>query len=148
MNNKRKFSILFPDCDTNDFKIMSPTTFHDIGMDKICSLVTNDSREYRLICDILCKMSKNPQITLYRQQIFNDILNNPDIREKLLDLFKEIEFIRDFGISRKESDEKLGLWELIHRLDELDNYIRCVESMRDCLMSSNIKSEGLINLRK
>jgi len=83
----------------------------------------------------------------YRRQIFGDILRLPDMRKTMLELFGQIQFMKDFSAMHKTSDEELGLWHLFHRLDDLDSYIRTVETMRDCLSDEKIRSAGLISLR-
>lgn len=72
----------------------------------------------------------------------------PDLRKQMSELFEKIEFIRNFTGSHIKTDEKLGFWHLMHRLDELNDYIKCVEAMRECLSNAKIKSEGLLNFKK
>ena len=64
------------------------------------------------------------------------------------ELFDKFEFMRNFGSAHREMDEKHSLWHLLHRLDELSDYIKCVEAMRECLSDERITSEGLTNFRK
>jgi len=97
--------------------------------------------------NILSSMTADPETARYRQEVFSDILALPDLREKMTELFDRIEFIRNFSSTNRDSDEKISLWHLLHRLDELKDYIVCVESMRECLSDDRITSEGLIGFR-
>ena len=37
------------------------------------------------------------------------------------ELFEKLEFMKSFGSMAKKTEEKLGIWYLMHRLDELDD---------------------------
>ena len=64
--------------------------------------------------------------------------------QKLLD---QVQFLNDYGSFKKDHDIKSGLWEFLHRLSELDDYIKCVEAIRDCLSSFALSSEGFAFLK-
>lgn len=141
--NNNGFSILHPDCSNIHCTRLSEAAQHDIGLDNICGKITDDAREQQLIMNILSDMTSDAKTTRYRQEVFSDLLRQPKLRKRLMKLFEKVEFIRDYGLSRKESDETLGLWHLMHRLEELNDYIKCVEEMRECLTEADISSEGL-----
>lgn len=147
MKENRHFSILSPCGEDAEYKQMSETTCHDLGLDAFCREVTSDSREQILIMNILSNMTADPGTAVYRQKVFADMLSFPKLREQLTELFEKLEFIRGFSTNRMETDEKLGFWHLMHRLDELDDYIKCVEELRDCLSAFPITSEGLSGFR-
>ncbi|MBR1824066.1 MAG: DNA mismatch repair protein [Ruminococcus sp.] len=140
-------SILFPDGSTDGFRELPETVIHDLGLDTICTEITDDPKEQRLILNILSNTSPDPRVTDYRQKVFADILALPDLRKKIIELFDRLEFIRNFGTVAKSTDEKLGLWYLLHRLDELNDYITCIEAMRECLSDASVSSEGLVRFR-
>lgn len=141
--NNNGFSILHPDCSNIHCTRLSEAARHDIGLDNICGKITDDAREQQLIMNILSDMTSDTATARYRQEVFSDLLRQPKLRKRLMKLFEKVEFIRDYGLSRKESDETLGLWHLMHRLEELNDYIKCVEEMRECLTEADISSEGL-----
>ena len=147
MKSNNHFSILFPYYEDTVYKQLSDSACHDLGLDTLCRELTNDPREQNLIMSILSNMTADPRVAVYRQKVFVDILRLPELINKLTELFDRIEFLRKFSGSRMETDEKLGFWHLMHRLDELNDYIKCVEAMRDCLSDAEIKSEGLINFK-
>lgn len=146
--NTSSFSILFPHNDRDEFRQLSPAACHDLGLDTLCRELSADPKEQKLIMQIISAMSSDPSTAEYRQKVFADILRLPELRKQLTDLFDRVEFIRNFGIMHRDSDEKLGLWHLLHRLDELDDYIKCVEEMKDCLSEADITSEGLTAFRE
>jgi hypothetical protein len=147
MANKR-ISILFPRFDEIQYVPMSETACHDLGLDTLCKTLTSDTKEQRYIMSVLSNTTDDPYVASFRQEVFADILGIPELRKRITELFDKLEFMRSFGGMAKKTDEKLGIWYLMHRLDELDDYIKCVESMRECLSDDRIKSEGLISFRK
>ena len=144
-DNKTAISLLNPGSET-PFKTMSDTTVHDLGIDTITSQITSDPKEQQMIIRVLSGMNPDPKVAQYRQDVFDDIYNLPDMRDKLLELMNQIDYLKDYGTWRKNAEEKPGLWDLMHRLDELKTFITCVESLHDCLSNPGIKSKGLKDL--
>lgn len=148
MNDIGTFSLLYPEQKNIAISKLSETACHDLGLDNICRKMTDDTKEQRLIMNVLSEMTADRAAALYRQKIFADILRLPELRKRMTELFDKVEFIRNFGIMHKDSDEKLGLWHLMHRLEDLSNYIKCVEEMRECLADAEISSDGLIRFKE
>lgn len=146
--SSKGISILFPETQHESFKPMSASTFHDLGLDALCKALTNDAKEQKYITNILSNMSADDKVARFRQDVFEDILKLPEMRKRMIELFDKLEFMKSFGSMAKKTEEKLGIWYLLHRLDELDDYIKCVESMRECLSDADIKSQGLIAFRE
>ena len=147
MNHNTGFSLLQPFGMDIEYRRIPDHVMHDLGLDTFFQEISSDGKERRLVANVLSQISDNPQVAVYRQQIFGDIFRLPELRKTMLELFDKIQFMRDFSTMHKTSDEELGLWHLFHRLDELDSYIKTVETMRDCLSDERIQSEGLISLR-
>ena len=147
MNQKTGFSLLQPFGMDIEYRRIPDHVMHDLGLDTFCQEISSDGKECRLVADVLSQISDDPKVAAYRQHIFGDIFRLPELRKTMLELFDKIQFMRDFSTMHKTSDEELGLWHLFHRLDELDSYIKTVETMRDCLSDERIQSEGLISLR-
>jgi len=145
IDSKTAISLLYPDS-ANDFKAMTDTTVHDLGIDTITTQITSDAKEQQMLIRVLSRLSADPEVANYRQDVFDDIYNLPDMREKLLDLMNQIDYLKDYGTWRKNAEEKPGLWDLMHRLDELKSFITCVESLHECLSDPGIKSKGLKDL--
>ena len=143
MKKNSEFSLLFPNFDNIEYKQLSPEACHDLGLDTLCSCITNDQKEQNLIMNIISNMTADQRVADYRCHVFTDILNRPELRKRMTELFDRLDFIRNFSTSRIQSDEKLGFWYLMHRLDELNDYIKCVEEMKSCLEDENLESDGL-----
>lgn len=147
MNQGNRFSLLQPLGADVEYHRLPDCVMHDLGLDAFCQEISSDAKERRLITNVLSNISPDPSVAIYRKQIFEDILRLPELRNTMMKLFDRIQFMRDFSTIHKTSDEELGLWHLFQRLDELDSYIRIVETMKECLSDERIRSEGLISLR-
>lgn len=147
MNQKTGFSLLQPFGIDIEYRRIPDHVMHDLGLDTFFQEISTDAKERRLVANVLSQISDDPKVAAYRQHIFGDIFRLPELRKNMLELFDKIQFMWDFSTMHKTSDEELGLWHLFHRLDELDSYIKTVETMRDCLSDERIQSEGLISLR-
>lgn len=143
MEIKRTYSILYPDIEGVDYKMLSETVCHDLALDLLCKKLTDDSREHKLIMDVISNMTEHPKVAEYRQKVFCDILKFPELRKRMMELFDKFEFIRNFGVDHMNTDEKTGIWHLLRRMDELNDYINCVEAMQECLAENAVESEGL-----
>ena len=147
MLSDRKFSLLFPRGKEITYKKLETSAFHDLGLDVVCKEATQEPKEQVIIADILSQMTADPEVTNYRQDIFEDLKNLPDVSAKLQELFDKIDFNKNFGVIRKSKDEIEGLWYLMHRLNQYRDYITCVDALKDCLSDERIKSEGLKGFR-
>lgn len=147
MNQHTGFSLMQPAGTDTAYRRLPDHVLHDLGLEAFCEAVSSDARERRLITNVLSQITDDANVAAYRQQIFADILRLPELRKTMMQLFDKIQFMKDFSTMHKTSDEELGLWHLFHRLDELDDYIKIVEAMRDCLSDERIQSEGLTALR-
>lgn len=143
MEMKRPYSILYPDFEGVVYKQLSETACHDLSLDLLCKQLTDDHKEFKLIMDTISSMTADPRVARYRQQVFSDILKCPDLRNKMVELFDKFEFIRNFGVFHRNTDEKIEICHLLRRMDELSDYIICVEAMQACLSENPIESEGL-----
>ncbi len=141
------FSLLQPAEADVEYRRLPDNVMHDLGLDDFCREISGDAAERRMIANVLSNISSDPSVAVYRRQIFGDVFRLPKLRETMMELFDRIQFMRDFSGMHKTSDEEMGLWHLFNRLDDLDSYIKIVETMRSCLFDERIESEGLKLLR-
>lgn len=144
---EKQISILLPAGCKAEFKQMSDVSCHDIGLDLICSKLSDKAIEQKAVMMVMAQMTDDPHVSKYRAEVFDDIINFPEMREKMIELLEQVKFLNDYSSFKRDYDAKAGLWELLHRLNELNDYIKSVEAIRDCLSSYDIKSEGLKALK-
>ncbi|SFB75912.1 MutS-related protein [Butyrivibrio sp. YAB3001] len=141
-----KISLLFPD-QTLNFKTLSDITIHDIGMDVIVKKLSTLENERIYIMNVMKMMAADPFNAGYRADVFDDIYKNKKMRDTLLKLFDRINFLREFGSFKRDHEHEPGVWDLLHRLEEIRDYIECIEAIHACLAETDIHSEGLNRLR-
>ncbi|MBR2751158.1 MAG: DNA mismatch repair protein [Clostridiales bacterium] len=144
----KPISILFPYSEEAEYTQLSNLACHDLALDTLCTTLAQGPKEDVLIMGILSKLTTDRRVAEYRQKVFVDILNLPDLRKKMMELLDKISYIKDFKTMKRGSSERIGLWDLLHKLDEISDYIKCVEAMQDCLGNADLKSQGLLDLRE
>lgn len=148
MNLKKVISILFPPGEDITYHVMTDTACHDIGLDTICEKLSPKPNEQRMILSIMRMMTDDREVSDFRIGVFSDILSYPGMRERMLKLLDQIRFLNDYGSFKKEHEVRSGMWDFLHRLSELNDYIKSVEAIRECLNEYDIRSEGLRNLKE
>ncbi len=141
-------TLLFPGGDSVPWNVLNEETLHDLGLDAIIEKITRVEKEQVLILQIMARLSPDPAIARFRCEVFDDLYRHPAIRQKLMELLDHVKFLNDYGAVRRPSEEAAGLWDLLHRLDEIRDYITTVESIADCLKDAEIASPGLRQLRE
>ena len=134
-----KLSLLYPGQTRPDYRKLPEQTAHDLGLDKICCYLTEKDAERTVIYNTMIRMTDDEEIIRYRCQVFDDILHNPQIRTRLQKVLDKMDFLKNYGSFAKRTDGN-GVWDLIHRLDEMKEYIECLEAITDCLSPDTIRA--------
>lgn len=145
-NNCKGVSIVFPGGCYDGCRVLSESAIHDLGLDSVCRMLSDKVQEQNLILDVMSRICADPEVVRYRLDVFEDIYNNPAFRERMLEILDKIDFLRDYGSFRRDNEETSGTWDLVHRLEEIRDYIGYVEALQDCLGKADLKSKGLKNL--
>lgn len=144
--SQQKYSLLYPDTNAQ-YRTLSDVTMHDLGMDQICKKLSAKEREQNYIQNVMARMYADPAVTQYRCDIFEDVLQQKKMRDDLMEILERISFLREYGSFNREYDESACIWDLLHRLDELNDYIKCVDALHTCLAASDIHSAGFLGLK-
>ena len=144
--SQKKYSLLYPDTNAQ-YRTLSDVTMHDLGMDQICKKLSAKEREQNYIQNVMARMYADPAVTQYRCDIFEDVLQQKKMRDDLMEILERISFLREYGSFNREYDENACIWDLLHRLDELNDYIKCVDAIHTCLAASDIHSAGFLGLK-
>lgn len=147
MANNKGLSIIFPNGSYDKCKVLSDMAVHDLGLDTICSKLSQKPNEQNLILNIMSRITDDPEVIQFRLDVFEDIYNNPGFRNQMLEILDKIDFLRDYGSFRRDNSETSGTWDLVHRLEEIRDYIGYVEALQKCLGDSSLKSNGLKDLK-
>ena len=139
-------SLLYPGDQAPQYKELPEVTAHDLGLEEVCAELTSAAAERNIILRTMTRIPVDPRVIRYRCEVFEDVLAFPQMRETMMKLLDRVDFLRTYGSFSKDTDAA-GVWELVHRLDEMDEYIACVQATYECLNGIDLKSEGLIRLR-
>lgn len=143
-----KISLLHPTGHGDDYTQLSDVAVHDLGFDAICEQLSDKEPERRMILKVMSRMTPDPYVAKYRGDIFDDIMKYPDMRNRMLEILNEVKFLKEFGSFKRDYDETAGAWDLIHRLDEISDYIKSVEAIQNCLDGVELSAQGLLDLRE
>ena len=145
-NKDKGISIIFPDGSYENCKLLSETAVHDLGLDSVCKKLSDKAQEQSLILGVMSRICADPEVVQFRLDVFEDIYNNPEFRNRMLEILDKIDFLRNYGSFRRDNEETSGTWDLVHRLEEIRDYIGYVEALQEYLGKANIKSKGLTGL--
>ena len=144
---QEKLSILFPRQDEVTYREIPEETWHDLGLDALTEKVAAQPQEVPLLRRVMASLTADPAVAAFRADVFEDILNHPEIRDRMLKLLDKIKMFYDYGVVNRHGGDEAGIWDLMHRLEEYHGYILTVEDIRECLSDKDLRSEGLIALR-
>lgn len=141
-------SILFPQSYNGKYNQLSKTCIHDLGLDQLVKEISSKELDQTLILKVLSNITSDKDVARFRIDIFDDILANKSMRETMLKILDKINFLKDYGSFLRETPEGAApIWDLLHRLGDLKDYILCVESLYECLKEADIHSKGLNDLK-
>ncbi len=140
-------SILFPDGSYERCRVLSDVAVHDLGLDTICTKVSGKPEEQAVVRGVMSRITCDPEVVQFRLDVFEDIYRNPDFCNRMLEILDRIDFLKDYGSFRRDYEESSGTWDLVHRLEEIRDYIGYVEALQACLGSADLKSKGLQGLK-
>ena len=143
----QEFSLLYPGKEMPEYHILPEDTAHDLAVDGFCGLLSDMEPERKWIRSVMRHISGEPGVIQYRCDVFEDVLRFPVLREQMRKLLDRVDFLKTNGSFGKESDAS-GVWDLVHRLDEMDEYIQCVQAIYTCLGEVEIQSEGFLTLKE
>ncbi len=145
---KEKLSILYPAGVTaQGYHTMSDTSWHDLGMDLICEAMTRQPKERLILKSVMTRLSTNPVVSKFRGDVFEDIMKNQNLKLEILDILQQVDSLRDKMSTNHNINDADGIWTLMRRMKEVQEYILCIEKLDQCLESADVSSEGLLNLK-
>ena len=143
----RKYSLLVPAVE-HSYRTLSSVVMHDLGLDVICRQLSANESEQNYIMGVMSRIYADPSVTKYRCGVFDDIIGNKQLRDDMMKILGRISFLKDYGSFKRDYDESSGIWDLMHRLDEIGDYIDCVDSLYSCLKDKTLNSTGFTGLKE
>lgn len=142
-----QFSLLHPENSKAVYRTLTKEAINDLSVDFICEALTKDEYERNSIKQLLINITDDEEVIKYRCDVFDDFLRFPQLREDLSALLVKLNDLREIERFQKDT-EASSMWQLMNRLREMDGYVDCITKIKTTLEKIDVKSQGLINLRK
>lgn len=140
------FSLMKPQNAENTFTVLNDEAINDLSLDFILDALTEKQGERPVLLGMLKKLPTDPEAIRYRRDVFEDFLRFPKLRESMTELVMKLTDLRDLERFQMDRDDS-ALWTLVNRLRAIDEYIACINMIKDCLTGLDIQSEGMRTLR-
>lgn len=98
-----------------------------------------------VLSEALLDLCTDPSVIFYRQEVLEDVLQNPNLARGLQEVIPHITTLTDYVASRER--RLTPLHEVSWRLGELELYLQCVESLLGVLQNQPLASAGLKGLK-
>lgn len=142
-----ELSLLHPQNSDAKYRTLTKETINDLSVDFLCDALTKEPYERNSIKNLLINITDDEEVIKYRCDVFDDFLRFPQLRADLTDLLEKLNDLREIERFQKDS-EASSLWQMVNRLREMDGYVDCITRIKTTLESIDVKSEGLLQLKK
>ena len=119
---------------------------HDLGLNDLVQALSTDRRYVPFVRQTLAALNTDPDVIAWRQSVLIDLMNNPQLVERLQALLPSLADLRQ-GHAQLGSHKRSLLLETADRLAELDVYISAVQALAEALENASLDSDALRNLR-
>ena len=142
-----EYSLMFPQNAEQSYKTLTPESVNDLSIEFLLDALTKQRYERDHIRKIMTRVTDDPEVIRYRCDVFEDFLRFPKLRDAMEELVVKLADLRDVERFQKDQ-EGTALWSLVNRLREIDDYVTCITAMKNVLDELDVRSEGMLTLRK
>ena len=141
------FSLLYPPGVSQDqqksFLDLDTATRHDLGIEHIVFAFTADREHQKVIHTLFSRLPRDPHVISFRQDVLDDLINHPELVERLKSLFPVIDSLARNSYPAQR--EMSSLHEVSWRVGELQNIIDSVEGLGSIFQAveGQLSSQGL-----
>jgi DNA mismatch repair protein MutS len=142
------FSLLWPDPGQKAGQWLPQETQRDLGLKALVNTITTHTEHRQEILKTLTFLPASQTIVRYRQDIFADLAENPELSAALNELLPKIEALEYFNTSLSMIAHQPAIYEVTSRAGELELLIECTERLKQALQSTGngLRSDGLQRL--
>ena len=141
------FSLLWRDYTTK--QAAQPNSFlrTDLNLNFLVRALSMSTSDEATVRSVLLALNTDSETITYRQAILADLLNNPDLTERLVNILEQIQLLDNYLITPRYKENPLQ--QLAWRLGELQRYVEIVTEFYETLMQAGgrLSSDGLKTLR-
>lgn len=139
------FSLLYPKNKERKTVALTPECINDLSIDFLVDALTDIKYEKDHIRKMMTAMTGDEEVIRYRCDVFDDFLRFPLLRERMEELTVKLKDLQDLERFQKDQEAPV-LWSLINRLREIDEYVSCINTIKNTLEELDIQSEGMKEL--
>ncbi|MBR1528230.1 MAG: hypothetical protein IJ642_02870 [Oscillospiraceae bacterium] len=136
----KPFSLLAPEISEN-YAELTENTVNDLSLDFLIQHLSDSEADRQSLKTILLKLPKDSRIIQYRQEIYQDLKNYPELCETFREIFDSVRFGSLDTTHIQYS--KASIWELMDRLRSLEQYCQAVSEIQILLQDKTFKSRGM-----
>ena len=141
--------ILFAEGSKKEFLELPKETVKDLALEEITSWMSVMVEERTVLTTIMSRVLADPEDMRYRQEIFRDLIGNPELREGLYEAVSMIRSMKEFsGANRATNLKDNALYTILQELRSISLYSDTVRFLSDLLGKHEIRSRGLLALKK
>jgi hypothetical protein len=144
------FSLLWPDPAKKAGQWLPEETQHDLGLTQLAQAFTAHSAYRQEIAHTLAFLPASEEMIRYRQDVLDDLQNQPELAAMLRELLPKIEALEYFNTSLSIPTHQPAIYEVTTRAGELELLVDCTgrlsAGLRD--LANDLRSEGLRGWRK
>ena len=126
------FSLLYPENAERSYHTLSDEAVNDLSLEFILDALTDRHTERPHLLGMMTKLPTDAETIRYRHEVFADFLRYPKLREKMRELVAKLSDLRDLERFQMDNDSS-ALWSLINRLREMDDYMACINTIKQTL---------------
>jgi DNA mismatch repair protein MutS len=142
------FSLLWPDPGQKAGQWLPQEAQRDLGLAALANAFTAHTEHRQEILKTLSFLPASQTIIRYRQDIFADLAENPELNAALRELLPKIEALEYFNTSLSMITHQPAIYEVTSRAGELELLIECTDRLKQALQSTGnrLRSDGLRKL--
>jgi DNA mismatch repair protein MutS len=142
------FSLLWPDSGQKAGQWLPQESQRDLGLTALANAFTAHTEHRQEILKTLSFLPASQTTIRYRQDIFADLAENPELSAALRELLPKIEALEYFNTSLSMITHQPAIYEVTSRAGELELLIECTERLKQALQSTTnrLRSDGLQKL--
>src|SRR5207253_3250765 len=107
-------------------------------------------RRHRYARQILGQLVTGADVILYRQAVLEDLLSDPELRDRLLQVLPGLEALAEITtpLERYRASDREAIDRVVRRLADLELFVDVVRQLTVALAADSVRSTGLCRLRE
>ena len=141
--------ILFAEGSKKEYTELPKETVKDLAVEEITSWMSVLVEERSILTTLMSRVLKDPEDMRYRQEIFQDLINDADLRDGLYEAVSKVRSLKEMsGANRVANEKDNGLYTILQELRSISLYADTVRFLSELLNTHEVRSRGLLALKE